>query len=187
MNEPLALGSRSPLRRTRLCCFPVGVPQTKVPVSGSNGFLDATTDIEQIEKWWTQNPRYNIGLATAGLFVLELTARTSVPTQAFENHPDDYCAAPWSRAAGRTTFLVSPKTASRWGPRKRNRRSRGYQSQRRRRPVPPSIFIGKRYEWVEDAVRPDLLPVVPDWLVAELVSPTDNQSTRNRLPNLPAK
>lgn len=36
----------------------------KSPATGK-GFLDATIDIEQIKKWWTENPNYNIGLPMA--------------------------------------------------------------------------------------------------------------------------
>lgn len=43
--------------------FPL-VPREKIPPKGSHGFLDATDNIEQIEKWWNENPNYNIGCAT---------------------------------------------------------------------------------------------------------------------------
>ena len=36
----------------------------KNPATGK-GFLDATTDIEQIEKWWSKNQNHNIGLPMA--------------------------------------------------------------------------------------------------------------------------
>lgn len=35
---------------------------TKVPLKGSNGFNDATNDLETIRKWWTDEPSRNIGL-----------------------------------------------------------------------------------------------------------------------------
>ena len=46
----------------------------KVPQKGSAGFLDATTDPEQIRAWWGTTPKANIGLATgagSGIVVLD--------------------------------------------------------------------------------------------------------------------
>lgn len=36
------------------------------------GFHDATTDIAQIEHWWTHQPRANVGIAAAGLAVIDI-------------------------------------------------------------------------------------------------------------------
>ena len=42
----------------------------------ANGFKDATTDKAQIERWWKENPNYNIGIATGspsgGLVVVDV-------------------------------------------------------------------------------------------------------------------
>ncbi len=50
-------------------------PHNKTPAT-SNGFKSATTDIQQINTWWDNNPDYNIGIATGtasnGLLVLDL-------------------------------------------------------------------------------------------------------------------
>lgn len=42
--------------------FPL-VPNTKRPLT-DNGFKDASKDIAQIQKWWTEHPNANVGLAT---------------------------------------------------------------------------------------------------------------------------
>jgi len=54
-------------------------PNAKVPLipttRGGQGFKDATTDVEQIRKWWTEFPDANIGIATgvvSNLIVLDL-------------------------------------------------------------------------------------------------------------------
>ena len=42
---------------------------------GGNGCKDATTDVEQIERWWSRKPNANIGIATgreSGCFVLDV-------------------------------------------------------------------------------------------------------------------
>lgn len=39
-------------------------PGTKIPMKGSRGCKDATTDTDQVNAWWTTTPEANIGLAT---------------------------------------------------------------------------------------------------------------------------
>ena len=57
-----------------LAVFPLK-EQTKYPLT-NNGFKDATTDLDQIERWWTRNPTANIGIATGqlsgGLVVIDM-------------------------------------------------------------------------------------------------------------------
>lgn len=45
-------------------------PGTKTPLT-EHGHLDATTDPDQIEQWWTQRPNSNVAIATAGLVVID--------------------------------------------------------------------------------------------------------------------
>jgi len=45
-------------------------PGDKAPAT-ANGFNDATTDLDQIERWWRENPNYNVGLHTKGLVVID--------------------------------------------------------------------------------------------------------------------
>jgi len=47
--------------------FPL-MPGEKKPYPGSRGFKDATTDLSQVNRWWTTNPQANIGVPTGGLF-----------------------------------------------------------------------------------------------------------------------
>jgi len=57
--------------------FPL-LPRSKNPRKGSNGFKDATCDIEQVRAWWRENPRYNIGIPCgekSGLLVLDIDPR----------------------------------------------------------------------------------------------------------------
>ena len=42
--------------------FPL-IPGEKSPLT-KNGFKDATTDPEQIRRWWSEHPDANLGLAT---------------------------------------------------------------------------------------------------------------------------
>ncbi|MBI3549879.1 MAG: bifunctional DNA primase/polymerase [Elusimicrobia bacterium] len=43
--------------------FPLA-PNSKIPLPGSHGFKEATTDPEQVLAWWKDNPERNIGIAT---------------------------------------------------------------------------------------------------------------------------
>lgn len=42
-------------------------PGTKVPMPGSRGCKDATSDTDQVHSWWRARPTANIGLATGHL------------------------------------------------------------------------------------------------------------------------
>lgn len=46
-----------------IAVFPLR-PTTKVPLAGSRGFKDATTDRERIHRWWRTTPQANIGMPT---------------------------------------------------------------------------------------------------------------------------
>lgn len=49
-------------------------PRSKIPLT-KNGFKDATKDIAQVKRWWTETPNANIGIATGkisgNLFVID--------------------------------------------------------------------------------------------------------------------
>ncbi len=56
------------------CIFPLA-PGLKIPMAGTNGFKDATSDIELITRWWARRPDANIGLATgaaSGVWVVDI-------------------------------------------------------------------------------------------------------------------
>jgi len=53
------------------------VPNGKVPAT-QHGVKDATTNAEQITRWWTQNPDFNIGIAAgekSGIIVFDIDPR----------------------------------------------------------------------------------------------------------------
>ena len=60
--------------RKGLAVFPL-CERDKRPAT-RNGFKDATTDLKQIEEWWSSNANYNIGIATGsasgGLIVVDI-------------------------------------------------------------------------------------------------------------------
>lgn len=52
-------------------------PDSKVPMPGSHGYKDASSDPMQVLKWWTQTPDANIGIAceASGLLVIDIDPR----------------------------------------------------------------------------------------------------------------
>jgi hypothetical protein len=50
-----------------LAVFPVS-PGLKVPLPGTHGFKDASTDPERVAAWWARWPTANVGLPTGGAF-----------------------------------------------------------------------------------------------------------------------
>ena len=53
-------------------------PGTKLPVRGSHGFLDATTDVPTVEKWWAETPQANIALRTGRIVVIDPDGRSAL-------------------------------------------------------------------------------------------------------------
>jgi hypothetical protein len=58
-------------------------PGGKAPLT-PHGFHDAMTDAEQIEHWWAQHPRANIGIPTTGLVVIDSDGEAN----SWPNDPD---------------------------------------------------------------------------------------------------
>ncbi len=55
--------------------WPVFPLHSKYPYEGTHGYRDATLDSDQIQQWWTEHPKANIGIPTsdvAGLLVLDV-------------------------------------------------------------------------------------------------------------------
>jgi len=72
--------------------FPLS-PDTKIPLKGSHGCLDSTTDQARIREWWQDEPDANIGIATgqpSGLIVVDLdgpAAKASVEGKSLPRTP----------------------------------------------------------------------------------------------------
>ena len=45
-------------------------PNSKEPMKGSHGLLDASTDADQIRRWWAKTPNANIGARTGNGYVV---------------------------------------------------------------------------------------------------------------------
>lgn len=75
--------------------FPV-TEGDKEPLANSNGFKDATQDIDQIELWWGRNPKYNIGgVPPVDHFVVDIDGPTEL------EFPDT-----WEHSTGKGRHLL---------------------------------------------------------------------------------
>ena len=71
------MGDGSPMLRAALWYADLGyrvlpcAPGCKTPLT-RNGLRDATTDAEQIERWWSEHPDANVAIRTDGLVVIDI-------------------------------------------------------------------------------------------------------------------
>jgi hypothetical protein len=135
---------------------------SKEPLDGSHGCLEATTDIDQIHAWWGKHPKRNVAISTEGLFVLDID-------------PD---GAAWLSAINTTdllrgTITKTPRNGRHYwfmqngvelrcttgvvAPGVDTRANGGYVL------VPPSVVNGKPYEWLSELEQQQ--PAVPQWLI----------------------
>lgn len=144
------------------------VPGGKTPLVG-RGFYDATTDTDQIERWWTQHPTANIAIHTEGLIVLDVDGEDNdwmrnqhslvlqmstgaIATTPRGGHHRWFRAIP-GRHWGCTTGKIAKNVDTRG--------SGGYAL------VPPSRTSDGAYQWCmgsELECKPEDLPIPPDWL-----------------------
>src|SRR3990167_4867635 len=143
----------------------------KTPLT-KRGFLDASTDPSTIETWWTKYPDANIGIPTAGLFVVDVDGADN-PWPASDIQAEDLASCPLSMTprGGRHYVFRQPdgrewrNPASKPAPNVDTRATGGYII------APPSSIGGTHYRWAETrglTCSPADLPTPPDWLEASL-------------------
>lgn len=149
--------------------FPL-VPGTKVPFKGSNGSSEATTDVAQIDQWWTAHPEAGIGTrpSAGGLYVFDVDPRNggSASVQELKQlHGEfdsplrvsspgggyhDYFAAPQRDDA---TYAAQPAVGI-------DGKYNGFAV------LPPSIHPnGGRYSWAAGSPADTPAPAIPAWLI----------------------
>jgi hypothetical protein len=173
--------------------FPL-VPRGKTPAT-TNGCKDATDDLDQIDRWWSDGTPYNVGVSTEGLFILDADTMNDGSPNPFvpslNGHADDLDAAPcvatrsdgrhwWFRQTDSQAFRNSQgKIATKVD----TRANGGYVV------APPSVFVPKceddgpagQWRWLpgRDIEKPALLPTVPSWLIDRLnVAPAKAETPR---------
>ena len=133
----------------------------KEPIT-ANGHKDATNDLEQVRRWWTETPTANIGLACAASGIVVVDPDTYKPTCGWDqfriaNGIDEIETLTQRSARGGWHFFFKaqpdatyPGTLAVEVDVKHN----GYIM------LAPSTFEGKAYEWHND----DPVADVPDWV-----------------------
>jgi hypothetical protein len=147
-------------------------PSGKAPLT-EHGFHDATTDQEEIERWWTQHPNANIGIPAAGLVVIDIDGEAN-PWPGDPERSADLAqtgAMALTPRGGRHYVFRQPAgkgwrcTEGRLAPKVDTRADGGYVV------VPPSVVEDRAYRWApgpELDGPPEGLPEPPPWLVEEL-------------------
>jgi hypothetical protein len=146
-------------------------PGGKMPLT-DHGFHDATLDPEQIERWWASHPAANIGIATAGLIVIDVDSEADAWPGGDPERVLELAAGPMAltpRGSHRLFRQPAGKgwrcTQGRLAPKVDTRGDGGYVV------APPSVVAGKAYRWapgLELDDPPDRLPEPPAWLAADL-------------------
>lgn len=152
--------------------FPCAADRNPAPLT-PQGFKNATTDADQIQRWWRRYPGACIGIATEGLLVVDIDAP---PNPWLSDQPElaaDLLSAPTSitPGGGRHHFFRRPAgkdwkcTVGRLAAHVDTRTDGGYVV------VPPSVRPDGEYRWIEGCELDsgiEGLPEPPGWLVAKL-------------------
>ncbi|MEZ6142124.1 MAG: bifunctional DNA primase/polymerase [Zavarzinella sp.] len=138
--------------------FPL-VTGKKAPAT-TNGFKDATCNLDQIRAWWTKFPNANIGIATEDLVVIDLDGTDNVwlnqpwpkqtpiaSTPRGGKHYYFHAAGnKWKSSAGQLDENVDVRSMG------------GYIV------APPSVVDGKKYTWDRPLCTVTELREAPQWL-----------------------
>ena len=145
------------------------VPGGKVPIT-PNGFKDASSDAAVIEAWWTQTPDANIGIATAGLLVVDVDGADNAwpgdPERSLELSRGVMSRTP---RGGVHYIFKQPdgatfgNSAGKLAPKVDTRGAGGYIL------APPSVVNGVAYQWVDGELSERAqLSTPPAWVLAAL-------------------
>jgi hypothetical protein len=168
------LGAAHALANRGLYVFPCK-PRAKSPAT-LHGFKDATVDHETIERWWCENPEFNVAIATGSvsdLLVLDVddgcTGERALSVLEREHEPlpptiNVITPGDATKLPGRHLWLRLPpgvalaSTAGRLGARLDTRADGGYVL------APPSMGpLGRGYHWSCD--HASYIAEAPEWLL----------------------
>jgi hypothetical protein len=153
-------------------------PRDKRPAT-AHGMKDATTDSGVIERWWRQEPNFNIGVATGAVSNIMVVDVDDLDAEAeLKKLETLHGALPATvesvTARGRHLFFKWPQrdvrnSASKLAPGIDVRANGGYVV------VPPSTHpSGRRYCWSVDSAN--AFAAVPDWLLIMMAMPASQKA-----------
>jgi hypothetical protein len=134
----------------------------------TNGLKDATTDIEQLEGWWTKWPNANVAIRTDGLLVVDIDPDGDAWLKDDPDKRLELASGPTviTPRGGRHHYFRGGNHANSSGKRIKGvdtRANGGYVL------APPSIVNGNAYSWLVGLdCEPDRLPAPPAWLLTAL-------------------
>lgn len=144
-------------------------PETKKPAT-EHGFKDSTTDKDQITKWWTENPKYNIGIwasEESGIFVLDIDKKhgglTTIAKLEKEQGP---LPDSWTVQTGGGGTQIYFKHPGKWvGNKTRIAQGIDIRSDNGYVIAPPSIHdkTKQQYKWIKPPLE-QALTDVPAWV-----------------------
>ncbi len=150
-------------------------PNLKTPAT-AHGHQDATTDPEQIDRWWTANPQYNVAVAPGLSAMLVLDVDPPHGSETLDKLVAENGALPDTltirtpRGGLHHWFAGScPSSVGTLGPNLDTRGEGGYVL------VPPSIVGGKQYEYVGET---DEIAEAPAWIASTLAVAQDRHEAR---------
>jgi hypothetical protein len=160
----------------------------KVPGT-EHGFHDASTDPDQIDRWWTQRPSANVGIPTDGLLVVDVDAEATWLHGRLEWELDLAEGAFSRTPSGGRHFIFRQPDGKAWNssqgqiaPHVDIRANGGYIV------APPSAIPGgKTYYWVpgnELAVPREQLSLPPEWLIEILDGQAPGATTTHSSPRV---
>lgn len=155
LHVPITFGPKKGEGRAKCSCHDQNGPctsQGKHPRLGAGGLHLATTDLAQVEAWWDQWPRANIGIRTGDVFdVVDLDSKVAVDTLESLGFDLDTGGPIVSTGNGRHIYITPTGSGNRVAiiPGLDLRGAGGYVV------APPSIhYGGGRYQWLTDANQP---------------------------------
>jgi hypothetical protein len=143
------------------------IPGGKRPLT-ARGFHDASTNVDQIESWWTENPTANIAIPMAGLFCVDVDGPQNSWPGINRQQSLEIASMATTPRGGRHFLFRQPDgkewrcTESKLAPNVDTRADGGYIV------VSPSVTDVGQYRWITELEPRDRLPLPPDWLIAAI-------------------
>ena len=159
-------------------------------VASSDG-LHPTTDPKQIEKWWSENPGYNIGIATGsvsrGLVVIDVDmnpAKNKVGEGSLHSWEADHGDLPAtcsvrSGSGGRHYYYIS---SDQYGTTQGILPDIDLMAERGKILAPPSIHpdTGQAYEWIDGQSLLDVAPTMLSGSARDLITSARRQTHKHQ-------
>ena len=180
-NDSTKLDAIRNYQKMGFALFPL-IPKNKEPLT-KNGHLNATNNLDDLERWWDRYPEANIGIATgepSGFWILDVDGEQGEASlkeleSEYGSLPPTVEAITGRTNGGRHLYFAMPESidirnsTSKIAPKLDIRADGGYTI------VPPSIHpTGKKYKWSNSGA--DKIANAPKWLIELIQKPKTKNS-----------